>query len=263
MGPDESLYIDEQGRRVIFAADEPALLAVTPQSGAPFRSDFGSEGGTLVVEGPARVLARLGGDCPLREPDWQPFSGYVIGRGWVAKGSHVSHADRHKLDGPAPFDLPFHVSCRIDGRLWLGPKATTLDYFGFVCDDPAERARFDFRAEGETAVYHLANGPYRSHLGPARFRIQLPDHCIGLELEKGYDRFFGRQRARVWVDGEFAGVWSAYEEDRVHRRSYTDFPVPRRFVEGKSSVEVCIDPPAGSPLWNWSDIFYRALTIFV
>ena len=83
----------------------------------------------------------------------------------------------------------------------------------------------------------------------------------GLILRKRFDRFHGRQRARVFVDGQFAGWWYEAGENRIHRWGVTDFGIDGRFTKGKDSVLITIEPPAGVPLWSVSRLDLFALTL--
>jgi hypothetical protein len=96
----------------------------------------------------------------------------------------------------------------------------------------------------------VQEGACASHLNAAHFRVGFGRGFGGLLIRKVYDRFHGRQRARVLVDGEVVGMWYEPVEDRVNRWGVGEFWVPGEFVSGRESVVVTIDPPSGTPLWS-------------
>ena len=76
----------------------------------------------------------------------------------------------------------------------------------------------------------------------------------GVILEKWFDQFHGRQRARVFVDGEWVGWWYEPRENRKNRWAVSRFGIPESFTSGKSMVRIRVEPPAGVPLWSVSRI---------
>jgi hypothetical protein len=93
-----------------------------------------------------------------------------------------------------------------------------------------------------------------SHLNAASWIQPVPPDCQGIILRKTYDRFHGRQLARVLVDDMPSGWWYAPLQDRTCRWAVADYGVARELVDGKSSVRIMIDPPAGTPLWSFSTL---------
>jgi hypothetical protein len=89
-----------------------------------------------------------------------------------------------------------------------------------------------------------------SSLGKMEFDVKLNPRNQGVKLRRMFDQFHGRQRARVFVDGELVGIWFTVEENQHRRWSERDFFIPAGFTSGKSKVRITIDPPASSPLWS-------------
>lgn len=269
LGPAESLYLNEAGRRVVFAADEPSRIIVTGPGDPEFRVEEWPQGGALVAEGEVQVFACFGPPCRIATDQFVEASGRRTGvAGWIAAGSYVEKADGEPLRRVTPFPIPFWRGYEATGHVFEVPSPQVFKYEDIHATEMEGRAAWGFQADAETAPYRVLNTlpnilamsatdttargtTYRAHLGVARFRVELRPGCIGLRVSKEYDRFQGRQRARVWVDGQFVGVWSAYEEDRSNRAFYSEFSVPPECLTGKSEVEIAIDPPSGSPLWTW------------
>jgi hypothetical protein len=91
-----------------------------------------------------------------------------------------------------------------------------------------------------------------SHLNRASWGLEVPEGCTGLVLRKVYDRFHGRQRARVLVDEEFKGYWYEPYQDRRHRWGVTDFGLVLNPAQSGRAVQIAVDPPPGTPLWSIS-----------
>lgn len=120
------------------------------------------------------------------------------------------------------------------------------------------------RASKVTELSSLAEGgpfvgPVMSHLNDARFQVTVPKHCQGLLLAKLYDRFHGRQRARVLVNDHPCGIWYCPRQDRAVRWAWDAFGIRPEFIDGPGDLEVAIDPPAGTPLWSVSRLRIYAL----
>ncbi len=138
------------------------------------------------------------------------------------------------------------------------------------CDD-ASRSAHAVTVQNESDVVELASTfegrgykdevtmKHRSHLNRMSFRAALDLGNQGVYLRRAYDQFHGRQRARVLVDGEFVGYWYTPEENRACRWAEREFFVPAKFVAGKRSVEITVDPPASTPLWDAAE--YRVLCV--
>lgn len=244
------------GRRVVFATSVPSLVAVvTPASSGEFELDRGAL--TWPTDDALRVVARLGPprvESPHDRACAVPSAnGRVDGVGWIKAGSEVEWLDGDRVGLVAPWDLPFWQAAELgSGSVWLAP-IHTRPLASFPCSVRAAQERYGFRVQGQALVSTTADGhPSAYHLGPATWNVPVPVGCLGLLLSKSYDRFHGRQRARVWVDGELAGVWEGWPECRTRREAQTQFGIEGSFLGGKSQVEVTVDPPAGTPLWSWS-----------
>lgn len=171
----------------------------------------------------------------------------------------VASADREVLGFTTPIDLPFWEGGEVDGRVHVHASEAQWTQILHV---PCIGDRPGFEAVSESSPYEFNGQTYRHHLGAAQFTVPIAS-TDGLVLTKHYDRLQGRQRARVWVDGEFAGVWDAYAENPDDRSSHARFPIDPALTNGKAEVRIAIDPPAGSPLWNWSSYSVEALRFIV
>lgn len=127
-----------------------------------------------------------------------------------------------------------------------------------TCNDDSRRAHA-VSAQNESEVLELEGKTHRSHLNRMSFDIAIDPQNEGVVLRRTYDRFHGRQRARVLVDGVPIGYWYAPIEDRKNRWAEDEFTIPVGFTAGKSKVRVEIDPTAGTPLWDVSEYLVFAV----
>lgn len=92
-------------------------------------------------------------------------------------------------------------------------------------------------------------GTTASHLNAAHWTLAWNGEPEArLVIRKVYDRFHGRQRARVLIDGRLAGMWYEPVEDREHRWGAGEFVIAEPLPPGP--ITITIDPPSGTPLWN-------------
>lgn len=137
--------------------------------------------------------------------------------------------------------------------------------------DPASRAAHKLASQNESEPillescfegrgYKTHHRAYHAcHLNTMEFTLKVDPRNRGVLLRRTYEQFHGRQRARVLVDGELAGIWYTPEENRFCRWAERDFFIPERQARGKTELRVALDPPAGSPLWSASS--YKALCV--
>jgi hypothetical protein len=134
-----------------------------------------------------------------------------------------------------------------------------VDSFDF--SDPAELKARSGSVKNASDTYQLDSSfsdghrqivQHRSHLNTAKWTCPIPPENQGIRIRKLYDRFHGRQRARMLIDGQLAGWWYEPEEDRSHRLAWATFGVEAGLTRGKSSLEISVDPPPASPLWDVS-----------
>jgi hypothetical protein len=117
------------------------------------------------------------------------------------------------------------------------------------CDDDSRREH-SVTCQNESDVFNDQDFRHRSHLNRMRFVAQIDSGNQGVRIERTYDRFLGRQRARVFIDDRVVRYWYAPESNRVRRQGRDVFWIPSAFSSGKSSIAIEIDPVAGSPLWD-------------
>ncbi|MDR3687851.1 MAG: hypothetical protein P4L46_00630 [Fimbriimonas sp.] len=282
----DCLYRDHRGHRVILDIEglgeitcltSDCRLLVTRGDAASSESEGPFDNGCTVVAleaGLVSVNAVIGRSTPISGDIILTTDGFD-GSGWVISASDAFWVDDRKEAAPRPspgFAVPFFRRVEGGGDLSIIPNcefdcvlADTLRI-----DDEEGLSRHWFSAQNMSAVFTLessfANGASRtgyiaSHLNAASFRTTIPDRNAGLILRKMYDRFHGRQRARVFVEGEFAGWWYEPSENRACRWHTSDFGVERRLTEGRSEVTITIEPPAGVPLWSVSEYQIFALAL--
>lgn len=105
--------------------------------------------------------------------------------------------------------------------------------------------------EGDDDDIVLVDEGY-SYSESATFTIPLTENA-GLLLRRRTDQGVGGQKAEVFVDDVYAGIW--YEPDHTftnvnHRWLDSEFMISSNLVAGKSSARIRIEPMPLSSLWN-------------
>jgi hypothetical protein len=268
----EDLYRDARGRRVVAdfegagewkveVAETPILVLRDEERTEAFHGSF-AESLSVLALGPGEVRVRIeaGSPAPVLAPEW--VEGCFEGSGWVVAAEGALTVDARREPAPET-PVPF-FRCAEARRLAVvrvGPPAVRID--GFRVDDASGMKDRGWRVQNMSRVKALTSrfadgtertGPVASHLNVASWVTAIPPDNRGLRLRKTYDRFHGRQRARVFADGRFVGWWYEPVEDRTARWGVAEFGIPEAFTYGRSSVHLAVDPPAGSPLWSWSEM---------
>ncbi|MFQ3668566.1 MAG: hypothetical protein SNJ74_01980 [Fimbriimonadaceae bacterium] len=273
---DEALAVDPWGRRWLadvegsgrFAIDAACPVDVRVD-GEPSDRREGSfrEVLTVVTAHPGRCRVRTltgMGTPPAPEEGVRVPDGTWRGRGWLLSAESLRSVDGRPAPLPAPrFPVPVFVEAvgqgmRVGGA---GPACVRID--SFRIDDVAARKARGLKVQNLSDVGwleapdefgELRVGPVASHLNTMSWLVEVPAGAVGLRLRKRYDRFHGRQRARVLVDGRPVGWWYEPVQDRRRRWAAADFGFPIESGREARSVRLAVDPPAGVPLWSVGEI---------
>jgi hypothetical protein len=270
-GPTDQLYRDHLGHRVLmdlegsgeFRVERTTVALQSVVDGRLFEGPSSFSRSLLLSTtetGSVAVAVRTGGPSGKSRTVKLPFEGC----GWVTGCSEPFKVDGLHEWAPAPDEflaVPFFL--RVEGTgeaeivVVLGVEGRLVDSFD-ISDEAALKHRL-WRVQNISKVSELnssfADGTtfrssVASHLNSASWTLKVPEGCQGLRLRRTYDRFHGRQRARVLVDGQVVGWWYDPGQDRVHRWAESEFGIQGEFLAGRSEVVITIDPPAGAPLWS-------------
>lgn len=147
--------------------------------------------------------------------------------------------------------------------------------------DAASRSRHAYRSpQGHS--YRLIAGdeyavhaPLRSAVGVATtttstFRLALDPRNVGAFLRRTFDYGAPNQRAAVFVDGRFAGIWysvgsfgGAGVDGHVRRWREEEFPLPAALTSGKSAVTIRVHviPTTTPPARTWTEFEYQMYSL--
>lgn len=263
----EALYRDGQGRRVVADAEGDGWYEVRDgrvqvRTGEP-EDGTGTYRGFLCVSAadgePVEIAWGLGERIPdTWDADWVDLP--WTGSGWVLEGpeSMVCRARREPVTC-----LPYPAALGVDGagraRVASLGKPELVYRLEITESNVWKRLGIDVQnvsdavwLESRFADGTPASGWCVSHLNRMTLRLPfVPGET--LLLYRRYDRFHGRQRARVLVNGRAIGWWYEPFEDRAHRWGASTFWLPAEDLGDGDSIELTIDPPAGAPLWNVSE----------
>lgn len=261
-----AVYLDVEGRGVVACALPGVHLIVdgwpAPAPKAAFAREAMAVGQAL---GDGHVYACVGSFSLPTEGVEPVAATNPCGAGWVVGSSdrfEVDDRQEPQLDASADWPIPFwsHVKGEVQViqthpyRVVLLDRWTPDDLFA-----KPRRIEVQNMSDIETLESTFANGAPRTaavayHLNAMHLTLEVPEGAVGLMLRRTGDRFFGRQRARVLINGEARAIWYDGWQDRARRWFVSTLPLPLDKPASSGSVRLSIDPPAGSPLFSFSEL---------
>ncbi len=94
------------------------------------------------------------------------------------------------------------------------------------------------RLESDMRGPHLTENGYKTVKGKVSFRVGVDPNNNGVVLRRLYDQSLSNANAKVYVDGEFAGVWNACNINTYFAFADSDFHIPPRLTKGKSTLDI-------------------------
>ncbi|MCW5937860.1 MAG: hypothetical protein KIT11_11215 [Fimbriimonadaceae bacterium] len=266
---EEGLYTGIGGQKVVADCDGPGLYklcgpVVVEADGAQECPLTGRFDDFVVARRaqPGLVTATLRSRPVPRDLSPIPFDGRWEGCGWALRFDAPTRVDGEDVPrGEAAGGTPVFRSLEGKGLVAPLPGLTCALVQTLDLADPMSLEACGWTAQNASQVQILASetaggGPLaravQCHLNRAVWSVPVPTGCLGLRLRRLYDRFHGRQRARIMVDGAFARWWYDPAEDRNRRWGWSETGVDADALWGKGEVALTIDPPAGTALWSWS-----------
>ena len=129
---------------------------------------------------------------------------------------------------------------------------TDQSIHGWQATGTAERKLLVSSYEGPLDRYNFQDaGLYQS--GRSKFVLSLDPANRGVVLRRRLDQGAGAQIATVKIDGRPAGVWANLEKNTDHRFADSDFLLPASLTQGRSRVEIEIEP-----VGIWTSFLYQA-----
>lgn len=280
----ECLYRDHRARRVLADAEgkgrfrlEAAPKGTTIEvDGTACAATSGEFQNSIVVtsleEGEASIRISIGAQFEFSKADLRTGS-FFEGSGWIVGGTAGVMVDSSHEWSPEPvagFAVPFFEGfvgqAEVQFLTAQREKVRIIDQFR-ISDLNALRER-EWAVQNMSRLFELTSefadgdpfeGVHASHLNAASWNMTIPKEAIGLILRKLYDRFHGRQRARVLLDGRAVGTWYCPLQDRTRRWAWSRFGFALDRVADSPTVRLTVDPPAGAPLWDVSEIQVLAI----
>ncbi|MBQ4279688.1 MAG: DUF2961 domain-containing protein [Rikenellaceae bacterium] len=130
----------------------------------------------------------------------------------------------------------------------------------------AYKASGKFRTDSLTARYEgnylytpiADRGNYHTN-GTIAFRATVDPSNSGVRLRRRADQAFGRQRARVYVDGQYAGTWYDAQRNDILRWYDSEFEIAPELTRGKASLRIKLIVEGDSEECNFTDFEYQVL----
>lgn len=238
------------GRRVIWDAELPARGEINTKlrffpAAEPSFANWGEEVEIVAVHEATPDLA------PWKEHAIE-ISGRTEGPGWLISGGA-------SLAFPEPI---FHPTELLQAQFLPDPMTTIMRLDEFAPPSAEDQRARQFQVQNvsrpELLESLLSDGtPYTAevfcHLNAARWQVTFPAATRGFVIERLYDAFHGRQRARVLLNDDPLGMWYSPEQNRQNRWRWDRFGWDFEAATAQDAeFEIAIDPPAGAPLWSVS-----------
>jgi len=165
---------------------------------------------------------------------------------------------------------------------WYGtPAQTAVRSEDLRVGDATSRSRHAYRSpQGHSyrliaSDEYAVHAPLRSAVGVATttistFRLALDPRNVGAFLRRAFDYGAPDQRAAVFVDGRFAGIWysagsfgGAGVDGHVRRWREEEFPLPAALTSGKSAVtiQVRVIPTTDPSNRAWTEFEYQMYSL--
>ena len=138
--------------------------------------------------------------------------------------------------------------------------------------DPVSRAAHQYQSvgaeetgeltsffEGDDDDVSVSDHGYRVETR-SEFLLTIDPANAGILLRRQYDQFQGRQRAEVFVDNSFAGIWYDVFENPVLRWAESDIALPASLTRGKNRIHVRIVNRGEVP---WMEFSYKAYSFLL
>jgi len=135
-------------------------------------------------------------------------------------------------------------------------EAVSREEHGYEAVDGEDTGEVASFFEGDDDNVSVVDQGYRVETR-SEFSLEIHPQNRGVLLRRQFDQFQGRQRADIYVDGEYAGVWYDVYENPVLRWAESDFPLPASLTAGKTRVRVRVVNQGAVP---WSEFGYEAFS---
>lgn len=131
--------------------------------------------------------------------------------------------------------------------------------------------RHKYKVEGDVSVEMLTScfegdaddvevtAMVHKFTGESSFRVKVLSNNHGVRLRRCSDQELPRQCARVWVDGQDAGVWYLADSNPYKRWIEDEFEIPESLTRDKSVLNIRIVPESreeGCPV-SWNEAAYE------
>ncbi|MDX2064216.1 MAG: hypothetical protein SFX74_00590 [Fimbriimonadaceae bacterium] len=266
----EGLYRDRSGRWVIADADGPALAWTESSAAEPIVIPDGQAWSPTDREVAGSRIVTLLGRTAMPTGVSTAVDLPYEGAGWIVDALEDVTID----DDPRPvkaggLPTPFFRRIGGAGRATVLPAETSgRELLRVTADSPGALPEYAARGVSRVVTTEgrwVADGPIESrpvvsHMNALSFRVEVPPDATGLRIERVYDQFHGRQRARVLINGRFAAWWYDPREDRIARWSASSSGATLLPEDAREPVTITIDPPAGVALWTWCELRVFALS---
>ena len=168
-------------------------------------------------------------------------------------------------------DMPINFECGIKLAVQHGAVSQTYSFYSSLClayvidQDAAEMTDFiNLESEASKAMHaYVSNGQqytlcgkiesdlrppvitrtgYKTEAGgKVSFKVAIKPDNNGAFIRRLYDQSVCNRGAKVYVDGEYAGIWNCPNYNKFFVFADDDFYIPCRLTQGKDMIDITIE----------------------
>lgn len=142
-------------------------------------------------------------------------------------------------------------------ELAIGDAASEAAH-AYTVDAPTFEGERTYSFEGEDSSDVTISG--KAHRSTSSFELAIAPDNEGVLLRRVLDQHIGRQRARVFVDGELAGEFYTPGANPNHAWKEDEKMLPAALTSGKTKIAIRIEFVSSDSDWN--EFGYRAFSYF-
>ncbi len=125
--------------------------------------------------------------------------------------------------------------------------------------DKVEAKSLTARYEGDYLYTSIHDKGFYHGGGEITFNASIDPLNSGVRIRRRMDQSFARQKARVYVDGKFAGIWYDPQSNDILRWYDSEFNIPSALTRNKKSLRLKLVLEEGNH--SFSDFEYRIFSL--
>ena len=94
------------------------------------------------------------------------------------------------------------------------------------------------KLESDMRAERLSSIGFKTENGTVSFKIAINSHNEGVFIRRLYNQSVSNSDAKVFVDGDYVGIWHCCNINTFFAYTDSDFHIPKKYTEGKKELTV-------------------------